>query len=85
MTQPVKKFGAEQVSCALLENEAKVGDRVVTMLKATVERRYRDSAGNWKNSGSLSRNETPLAIYGLKKAFVAMVEEKASGDAYGGA
>ena len=84
MAQPLKKFSAGQVSCVLWENEAKVGDRMVTMLKATVERRYRDSDGNWKSSGSFSRNEIPLAIYGLMKAFVAMVEEKGDDEGNGG-
>ena len=36
MTRPLKKFSAEQVSCTLWENEAKIGDRIVPMLKATV-------------------------------------------------
>ncbi len=84
MTQPFKKFSAGQVSCALWENEAKIDDRMVTMLKTTVERRYRDSAGNWKSSGSFSRNEIPLAIYCLMKAFVVTVEEKGSGGENGG-
>ena len=45
------------------------------MLEATVERCNRDSAGNWKSSGSFSRNEIPSAIYGLMKAFVVIVEK----------
>ena len=84
MTQPLKKFSAGQVSCALWENEVKVGDRIVPMLKATIERRYRDSAGHWKSSGSFSRNEIPFAIYCLMKAFVAMVAEKGNGEESGG-
>ena len=68
--KPVAKFKAGQVSAALWENEitAKNGHKAI-MLKATVERRYRDKDGNWKSSGSFSRNEIPLAIYCLQKAF----------------
>ncbi len=77
MTQPVKKFSAGQVSCALWENEAKVGDRIVTMLKATVERRYKDRDGSWKSSGSFGRNDIPLVIWCLQKAFDSMLEERA--------
>jgi len=72
---PVKKFSAGTVSCALWENEMDVGGRTVRILKATIERRYKDKDGQWKSSGSFGRNEIPLAIYCLNKAFEAMVEE----------
>ena len=73
--KPVAKFKAGQVSAALWENEVttKTG-RKVTVLKATVERRYKDRDGQWKSSGSLSRNEIPLAIYCLQKSFERIVE-----------
>ena len=76
MAGPLKKFRAGQVSCALWENEAKVNGRSVSMLKATVERRYKDKNDKWQSSGSFSRNEIPLAIYCLQKAFEAIVEEQ---------
>ena len=76
MKQPTAKFRAGSLSCALWENKAEVDGRTVTMLKATVERRYKDSAGNWKSSGSFSRNEIPLAIYCLSKAFDHMIEKQ---------
>jgi len=72
---PVKKFGAGSVSCALWENEATVDGRKVNLLKATVERRDKDRDGTWKSSGSFSRNEIPLAVFCLLKAFAAMVGE----------
>ena len=50
--------------------------RSVTMLKATVERRYKDKNDKWQSSGSFSRNEIPLAVYCLQKAFEAIVEEQ---------
>ena len=80
MTQPVKKFRAGTVSCAIWENEANVNGRKVTMLKATVERRYKDSKGEWRSSGSFARNEIPLAVYCLQKAFDAIVEERSAED-----
>jgi len=45
------------------------------LAKASVNRRYKDSAGNWQSSQSFSRNEIPLAIYVLQKAFEAMIEK----------
>jgi hypothetical protein len=73
--KPTAKFKAGQVSAALWENEitTKNGHKA-TILKATVERRYRDKDGNWKSSGSFSRNEIPLAMYCLQKAFEKIIE-----------
>lgn len=74
MVGPVKKFRAGAVAAALWENEIKVDGRSVPTLKATIDRRYKDSAGNWKSSGSFSRNEIPLAVHVLQQAFAAMLE-----------
>jgi len=72
---PIKKYSAGSVSSAIWENEATVNGNKVTLLKATVGRRYKDKDGNWKSSSSFSRNEIPLAVYCLLKAFSAMVGE----------
>ncbi len=79
--KPKAKFAAGTVSAALWENEvtAKTGQKV-TLLKATVERRYKDSDGNWKSSGSFGRNEIPLAIFCLEKAFEAMIKADKDSD-----
>ena len=58
--KPVAKYHAGQVSAAIWENEISVNGRQVTVLKATVQRRYKDKDGDWKSSGSFSRNEIPL-------------------------
>jgi len=78
MGLPKAKFRAGQVSCALWENEATVNGRAVTMLRATLERRYKHSSGEWRSTNSFSRTEIPLAIYCLGKAFEAILEEQAS-------
>ena len=41
-----------------------------------MERRYEDKARIWKSSNSFGRNEIPLVIYCLQKAFEAIVEEQ---------
>ena len=78
--KPVVKFTAGQTSAAIWENEITVNGRQVTMLKATVQRRYRDKDGQWKSSGSFSRNEIPLAIYCLEKSFEQMIEGQTDDD-----
>lgn len=81
---PVVKIRAGTVSAALWKNEitAKNGGKA-TILKATVQRRYKDKSGTWQSSTSFSRNEIPLAIYCLQKAFEKIIEvqiDSANGD-----
>ncbi len=71
---PVAKFRAGQVSSALWENQIQVKGAAVTILKATVQRRYKDRNNEWKSSTSFSRNEIPLAIHCLQKAFEKIIE-----------
>ena len=73
--KPVAKFKAGMVSAAIWENQIEVKGKTVTMLKATVQRRYKDKDGDWKSSQSFSRNEIPLAIYCLQQAFEKMLGE----------
>jgi len=80
---PIAKFRAGEVSSALWENDIQVRGRPVKILKATVQRRYKaQDTGEWKSSTSFSRNEIPLAIYCLQKAFERIVEAQngSSGD-----
>ena len=71
---PVAKFKAGQVASAVWENTIQVKGAAVKVLKATVQRRYKDRDGIWKSSGSFSRNEIPMAIYCLQKAFEKIIE-----------
>jgi len=79
--RPVAKFTAGQVSAAIWENQVttKAGKQV-TMLKATVERRYKSADGQWKSAGSFGRNEIPLAIYCLQKCFEHIIEGQKDDD-----
>ena len=72
--RPVAKFRAGQVSAAIWENEITVNGKKMAMLKATVERRFKDKDGQWKSSNSFARNEIPLAIYCLQKSFEHIIE-----------
>ena len=74
--KPVKKIRAGQISAALWENEIEVNGQTKTVLKATLDRRYRDRNGKWQSSQSFSRNEIPVAIYCLIRAFDAMVDKE---------
>ena len=71
---PVAKFKAGQISSAVWQNTIQVQGKAVTVLKATVQRRYMDKNNTWQSSGSFSRNEIPLAIHCLQKAFEKIIE-----------
>ena len=71
---PVAKFKAGQVSAAIWENEVQMPRGTVKILKATVQRRYKDRGGAWQSSTSFSRNEIPLAIHCLQKSFERIIE-----------
>jgi len=72
--KPVEKFQAGQINAALWENEIEVNGKTVPVLKATVQRRYKDKSGKWQSSNSFGRNEIPLAIYCLQQAFEKIIE-----------
>ena len=80
--KPLKTIAAGSCRAAIWENEIRVNGSTKTVLKATVERRYKDNKdGSWKSSQSFSRNEIPLAVYCLSKAFETIVaEEKDDGN-----
>ena len=71
---PVARFKAGQVSAAIWENEVQMPRGTVKMLKATVQRRYKDRSGEWQSSTSFGRNEIPLAIHCLQKAFERIID-----------
>jgi len=71
---PVARFKAGQVSAAVWENEVQMRGGSVKMLKASVQRRYKDKNGAWQSTTSFGRNEIPLAIHCLQKAFEKIIE-----------
>ena len=78
--RPLDKIRAGSVSCALWENQINVNGTPKTVLKASIERRYKDKDGNWKSSASFGRSEIPLAIFCLAKAFDKIINEETAND-----
>lgn len=74
-TQPTAKFRAGPISCALWQNNVEMNGRNVVLMRATVERRYKDRSNQWQSSGSFGRNDIPLVIWCLQKAFESMLTE----------
>ncbi|HNQ22552.1 MAG TPA: hypothetical protein PKK06_05600 [Phycisphaerae bacterium] len=73
--KPVQKFRAGAISCALWDNDIRVGNLTKPVLRCTVERRYKDSDGTWKSTGSYGRNEIPLVLHCLQQAFAYMIDD----------
>lgn len=73
--QPIMKIKAGSVFGAIWENQITVNGQTKTILKATVSRRFKDKNGDWKTTYSFSRNDIPLAIFCLQKAFEAIIEK----------
>lgn len=80
MSKPVRKYQAGAIHCALWQNTISHNGRSRTVLKATVERHYRDSEGQWKSTSSFGRNDIPLVVFCLQKAFEAILVADQNGD-----
>ena len=72
----MRTIAAGSCRAAIWENEIRVNGSSKKVLKASVERRYKDKDGSWKSSQSFSRNEIPLAVYCLEQAFGAIIGEE---------
>ena len=81
--KPIAKIRAGTVACALWENGINVNSTTKTVLKASIQRRYKDRDGEWRSSTSFSRNEIPLAVFCLQKAFEKIVEMQIEGSSNG--
>ncbi len=84
-TAPVKKFQAGGISAALWANKISLKDgRQIETLSVTVDRRYKDSEGEWQSSGSLRLNDIPKAMLVLAKAYDFMAaKDQEGGDEVG--
>ena len=80
---PVKKFTAGAVSAALWTNKTTLKDgRSIDTLSVSLDRRYKDSEGEWKSSSSFKESDIPKAMLVLAKAYEFMTA-KDDGDSDG--
>ena len=70
MAKPTKKFDCGAISVAVWENDIETANGRRTVLRTTVERRYKDKAtGEWKSTGSFAESDLPRVILALQKAY----------------
>lgn len=83
--KPVKKFTAGTVSAALWENEVTINGRSTSVMKVSLQKSFKTKDGTWKTTTSFARNEVPLAMYCLQKAFETMLGESSAREMEGNA
>ena len=72
-TRPVAVFRSSGISASVFKNRAKTEDRTTSFYKVSLQRTYNDGE-KWKTTGSLSRNDLPIAALLLQKAWDFVVE-----------
>ncbi|HRY70892.1 MAG TPA: hypothetical protein P5159_23030 [Phycisphaerae bacterium] len=53
-------------------------------MKASISKAYKDRNGQWNSTSSFNRDEIPLVMYCLQKAYAAMIEQNAKGSGAAG-
>jgi hypothetical protein len=78
MTQPENVFKIGAVRASVFRNTVVKAGQSIPLPKVVIEVRYKDKAGNWQGTNSLSINDLPKAILALQKAFEYLMESKDS-------
>jgi len=74
--KPIERFRAGRMTCALFERETEVDGEPCRVLQAALARRYKDRWGYWKCEFEFAREDIPLAIHVLKRAFARMTDRQ---------
>lgn len=73
--QPQVRIRAGQCEAALWENEVKMASgETINVLKANVERRYKNAQGEWASTNSYGRADIPLVIFCLQRAYAEIID-----------
>ena len=80
MAQPEKRFKCGACEAAIFENEIKSNGKIVKLKKVAIQKRYKNSEGEWKSTHSLDKNDIPKLILALSKAYEYLTMSKESDD-----
>ena len=78
--KPEKVFKVGAVRASVFQNTITHNNRQVVLPKVVIEVRYKDKAGHWQGTNSLSLNDLPKAILALQKAFEHLTSRNESGE-----
>ena len=76
MAKPEITFKMGAVRATVFRNIIQSKGQPITLPKVVLEVRYRDKAGQWQGTNSMSLNELPKAIAALQKAYEYLLTEK---------
>ena len=79
MVKPETVFKIGAVRASVFRNIIEKNGQSIPLPKVMIEVRYKDKAGKWQGTHSLSVNDLPKAILALQKAFEYLMEKKDPG------
>ena len=78
MSQPEKKFVNGAVSASIFVNQGKGKDgKDFEIPKVVLQKRYKDSNGDWQSSNSYDVNDLPKVIAAVQKAYDYLTSKEA--------
>jgi hypothetical protein len=77
MSKPEKVFKMGAVRASVFCNTFQRDGQTVPIRKVVLEVRYKDKAGQWQGTNSLSLNDLPKAITALQLAYEYLLSESA--------
>ena len=77
--KPETVFKVGAVRAVIFRNTIQKNGQEIQLPKVVLEVRYKDKAGKWQGTNSLSINDIPKAILALQKAFAYLTEHKGPG------
>jgi hypothetical protein len=78
MSKPETVFKVGAVRASVFRNIIEKNGQSIPLPKVVIEVRYKDKAGQWQGTNSLSQNDLPKAILALQKAFEYLMGHKGS-------
>ena len=79
MSKPETVFKIGAVRASVFQNTIVKNGQSIQLPKVVIEVRYKDKAGQWQGTNTLSINDIPKAILALQKAFAHLMERKDPG------
>jgi len=76
MAKPEKVFKVGAVRASIFRNTIEKNGQTIPLPKVVIEVRYKDKAGQWNGTNSLSLNDLPKAILALQKAYEYLMEHR---------
>jgi hypothetical protein len=81
MAKPEKIFKVGPVRASVFQNSAVRNGQTILFPKVVLEVRYKDKAGQWQGTNSMSLNDLPKAVLALQKAYEYLMDKRGDSSA----